>query len=277
MKLSLPLKLATTATIGLSAIAPFQAATATEFDEFAVDQSQFVAVAVPFNFRQYKLAIIEQVPGKKSCWQEAGSSPTTVDLQLLQFDHTNDCRKAVDTNGYSLRYNGKDDKVEYTLNLVSANGQLELIADHKDPSQQDLVIGRTNGITEAPMKIELDPAWQFTKRLYNGGAIQHIYMSNNPNPQYLTNVATLDTTNDPANINPSQTAETQAQPLPTQQPAATQQPVATTTQSQPAETPATTLEGLITNVLTPLSKAVYDTYNSLFTTPSAPQNPPAEQ
>ena len=269
MKLSLPFKIATTTAIGLSAIASGKA-TATEFEEFAVDQSQFVAVAVPFNFRQYKLAIIEQVPNKKSCWQESGSNPTVINLQLLQFDHTNDCRKAVDTNGYSLRYNGKDDKVEYILSLVNANGQLELVADHKDPQRQDLVIGRTNGITEAPMKIELDPAWQFTKRLYQGGAIQHIYMSNNPNPQVLSNVTTLPTTNNPANLDPSTTAEVQPQPLPTEP------TVATTTQSQP-ETPATTLEGLINNVLTPLSQAVYDTYNSLFTTPSTPQNPPVEQ
>ncbi|NJL52396.1 MAG: DUF3747 domain-containing protein [Hydrococcus sp. SU_1_0] len=73
MKLSLPLKLTTMLTVAVSAIAPFQAATATEFDEFAVDQSKFVAVAVPFNFRQYKLAIIEQVPGQQACWQESGN------------------------------------------------------------------------------------------------------------------------------------------------------------------------------------------------------------
>jgi hypothetical protein len=266
MKLSLPLKLATMATLCVSAIAPWQAVEATtEFAEFAVDQSKFVAVAVPFNFKQYKLAIIEQVPGQQACWQESVGSPTTVDLLLLNFDHTNACRKAVDTNGYSLRYNGKDDKVEYTLNLVNQNGQLQLIADHQDPRQQDLVIGCTNGIVEAPMKIELNPEWQFTKRLYHGGAIQHIYMSNNPNPQVLENVVTLPTTNDPANINPSQPVINQPQPLPQDQPLATQ--------SNPAQTPATTLEGLITNVLTPLSKAVYDTYNSLFTTPSTLQTP----
>lgn len=274
MKLSLPLKLATMATLTVSAIAPFQAARATEFGEFAVDQSKFVAVAVPFNFKQYKLAIIEQVPGQQSCWQESGGSPTTVDLLLLNFDHTNTCRTAIDTNGYSLRYNSKDDKVEYTLNLVNQNGQLQLIADHQDPSQQDLVIGRTNGIVEAPMKIQLDPAWQFTKRLYNGSAIQHIYMSNNPNPQVLENVATLPTTNDPANINPSQPVTSQPQPLPPDQPVVSNP-------TNPAQTPTTTLQGLITNVLTPLSKAAYDTYNSLFTTPSTPtstpQTPPENQ
>lgn len=263
MKLFLPLKLATITTMAISAIAPFQSVSATDFDEFAVDQSQFVAVAVPYNYRRYKLAIIEQVPGKQSCWNESGRNPTTVDLLLLDFDHTNSCRKAVDTNGYSLRYNGNDDKVEYTLNLVENNGQLQLIADHTDPRQQDLVIGSTNGITEAPMKIELDSGWQFTKRLYQGSAIQHIYMSNNPNPQVLQNVATLPTTNDPANPNSaSQTTLPQEQPLPQGQPVATQ-----TTSTQ---TPATTVEGIITNILTPLSKAVYETYNSLFDSSNTP-------
>lgn len=265
MKLSFPLKLATAATVSANAIA-LQPANATQFEEFAVDQSQFVAVAVPFNFKQYKLAIIEQIPGEQPCWQESGSNPTTVDLLLLNFDHTNTCRKAVDTNGYSLRYNGRDDKVAYTLNLVSRNGQLQLVADHQDPSQQDLIIGSTNGIVEAPMKIELDPQWQFTKRLYQGGAIQHIYMSNNPNPQFLDNVATLETTGMPGGD--VDTAQNKPQPLPTEQ------PTAVATQSEPAQTPATTLEGFIENVLTPLSQALYDSYNSLFTTPDNPQSPP---
>lgn len=255
--------------IGVSAIAPWQSARATEFDEFAVDQSQFIAVAVPYNYRRYKLAIIEQVPGKQSCWREIAGNPTTVDLLLLNFDHTNSCRKAVDTNGYSLRYNGTDDKVEYTLNLLESNGQLQLVANHSDPRQQDLVIGSTNGLIEAPMKINLNPNWQFTKRLYQGSAIQHIYMSNNPNPQYLENVATLATTNDPANINPTRSAVPQQQPLPSEQPV-TSQP--TTTQ-----TPIT-VEGLITNILTPLSEAVYNTYNSLFApTSNNPQSPPSNQ
>ena len=255
MKLSFTITLATMTTLGLNAIAPIQSAHATDFDEFAVDQSHFVAVAVPYNYRRYKLAIIEQVPGKKDCWSESGNNPTTVDLLLLNFDHTNDCLKAVDTNGYSLRVNGEDDKVAYTLNLVENNGRLELVADHKDPSQQDLVVGSTSGLVEAPMKIELDPNWKFTKRLYQGSAIQHIYMSNNPNPQVLENVATLPTTNLPGTNGQSSTPT--PQPLPQEQP----QPVA----SQPAPD---TVEGFITNILTPLSQAVYNTYNSLFTTPS---------
>ena len=264
MKLSLPVALATVTTLGFGAIAPLQPANATDFDEFAVDQSQFVAVAVPYNYRKYKLAIIEQIPGKQACWSESGSNPTTVDLRLLEFDHTNDCLKAVDTNGYSLRVDGKDDKVAYTLNLVENNGQLQLVANHKDPREADLIVGRTNGLIEAPMKIELDDNWQFTKRLYQGDAIQHIYMSNNPNPQVLENVATRPITNPPGQTssNPAPVPAPASQPLPTQQPVASE------------TTPAATVEGLITNILTPLSQAVYNTYNSLFTTPTSNQSTP---
>lgn len=271
MKLSLSFKLATVASMGISIIAPQSSVQATDFGEFAVDQSQFVAVAVPFNYKQYKLAIIEQVPGQKSCWQESGHNPTTVDLSLLNFDHTNACRKAVDTNGYSLRHNGKDDKVEYTLNLRVNNGELQLIADHQDPRQSDLIIGNTNGLQEAPMKIQLSPEWQFTKRLYQGSAIQHIYVSDNPNPQVMKDISTLAVTNDPAHPSSQSTGQNIPQ----------EQPVATQTQPLP-QTPATTVGGLVDNILTPLSQALYNTYNSLFAPTnnppqSQPSNPPQSQ
>ena len=256
MKLSLPVKLVALTTLGFGMTAPLKPATANDFDEFAVDQSQFVAVAVPYNYRRYRLAIIEQVPGQQPCWRESGFNPASIDLLLLNFDHTNSCRTAVDSNGYSLRVNGKDDKVAYTLNLVENNGQLQLIADHQDPREADLLIGQTNGLREAPMKINLDRNWQFTKRLYQGNAIQHIYMSNNPSPQVIENVVTLPTTNDPAQTTSSQAITSQPQPQPT-----------VATQSTPpaqAQAPAGTVEGLISNILTPLSRAVYDTYNTLF-------------
>ncbi|MEM7595408.1 MAG: DUF3747 domain-containing protein [Cyanobacteria bacterium P01_A01_bin.83] len=264
MKLSLPVKLATMGTIGISAIAPWQTTNATEFSEFAVDQSQFVAVAIPYNYRRYRLAIIEQIPGQQACWRESESYPTQVDLLLLDFDHTNSCRRGVDTNGYSLRYNGKDDKVEYTLDLIENDGKLDLVADHADPNQQDLVIGSTSGIAEAPMKIDLNPEWQFTKRLYQGGALQHIYMSNNPHPQVLLNVPTLAMTNDPANFNNSQVVTLHPQPLPSNQSAASQ-PI-----TKPV--PLIIVEGFITNVVMPLSQAVFDTYKNLLTCTKSSSN-----
>ena len=268
MKLSLSVKLTALAAFIAGAIAPFKPVSATNFDEFAVDQSYFIAVAVPYNYRKFRLAIIEQVPGQQPCWRESGSNPTTVDLLLLNFDHTNSCRKAVDTNGYSLRINGKDDKVAYTLNLVENNGELQLVADHQDPREPDLVVGRTYGLREAPIKIDLDPNWQFTKRLYQGKAIQHIYVSNNPNPRYVDNIATLPTTNDPAQANyptnnPSQPTQPSPPSQPTQQPVATQ-PIPTSQPGQTAQTDVEIVQGLVSSILTPLTQAVYQTYGSLF-------------
>lgn len=257
MKLSLSLKLATLATLAFSASAPLKPASATNFDEVAVDQNQFIAVAVPYNYRRFRLAIIEQIPGQQPCWRESGFNPATVELLLLNFDHTNSCRKAVDTNGYSLRINGKDDKVAYVLNLVENNGEIQLVADHRDSREPDLVVGRTNGLREAPLKINLDPNWQFTKRLYNGSPIQHIYMSNSNNPQQIADVATIPPTNLPPN--------------PVSQPAQPD-PVATQPNSAPATPPnnANSVQGLVSSILTPLTQAVYQTYNSLFT--SAPNS-----
>lgn len=221
MKLSLPVQIATLATLALSAFASVKPVDATNFDEFAVDQSKFIAVAVPYNYKRYKLAIIEQVPGQRPCWQESGSNPTTVDLLLLNFDHTHACRKGVDTNGYSLRVNGQDDKVAYIINLLYNNGELQLVADHRDPNQPDLILGRTHGVRESPMKIVLEADWQFTKRMYRGKAIQHIYVSNNPNPEVVENIVTLPTTNDP-NVTTT-TPQNSAQPLP--QPTVAAQPI----------------------------------------------------
>jgi hypothetical protein len=260
MKLSLPVKLATAAFIALSSLGiNINSSMAEEFDELAVEQDKFIAVAIPFNYRRFRLAIIEQVPGEKTCWRESIGYPTTVDLLLLNFDHTQSCRKAVDTNGYSLKVNDREDEYTYTLNLVQKNNELQLIADHQDPSQPDLVVGKTNGIQEAPLKITLDPKWQFTKRLYEGDAIQHIYLSNNPNPQVIPDVAVLPTTNDPDNPK---------QPTPNPSNAATQPPSTTTATIDP-----NAVEGLM-ELLQPLADAVYETYNSLFTAPAANNSQP---
>ena len=270
MKLSLSVKVATLATFFASTLVPIKSVTATNFDEFAVDQNSFIAVAVPYNYRKFRLAIIEQVPGQQPCWRESGSNPTTVDLLLLNFDHTNSCRKAVDTNGYSLRINGKDDKVAYTLNLVENNGELQLVADHQDSREPDLVVGRTYGLREAPIKINLDPNWKFTKRLYQGKAIQHIYVSNTPNPRYVENIATLPVTNDPAQANyptnnSSQSAQSGSPSQPIQQPVPTQpQPIPPSQPGQIAQTDVELVQGLVSSILTPLTQAVYQAYGSLF-------------
>jgi hypothetical protein len=304
MKLSLAAKIATLLTITLSTfsvnIKPSNSNTP-NFAEQKVEQGNFVAVAVPYNYKQYRLAIIEQIPGQQKCWQESGSAPTTVDLTLLTFDHTNSCRRAVDTNNYTLRVNGNDDRVAYLLRLMPSNGDIFLVADHQDPNLQDLVIGRTSGIAAAPIKINFEPGWQFTKRIYDGNVLNHIYISNstnlsdiatNSNPQLNTNTNNNTTPSSIPNNPTSQPVSNSTYPTqqPPTQPTTTvsNQPNSTPSNSTPYCNPTTPAQPTVTSaavdtltsILTPLTSFVFQSYNALFdqnvtvtNNTDSPQNP----
>ncbi len=152
-------------------------AKAVSFQEQQVSQDEFAVVAVPFGYHEHRLEIIEQIPGERQCWQESGSAPVKLDLLLLDFDHTDSCRRIINTNGYTLRLNGEDERVAHIVKIVQNNDELQLVAFHKDPSQPSIVIGRTNGLTDGAMKIILDPGWQITKRVHQGKTIDHLYLS----------------------------------------------------------------------------------------------------
>lgn len=155
-----------------------KASCAIAFTEQEVNQQQYIAVAIPYNYKQYRLEIIEQLPGGQPCWRESGTNPTTVELLLDNFDYTSSCRRISNTNGYTLRIDGQDDIVARIDKIVARNGELQLVAFHKDPIQPDLVIGRTGGINETqPQKILFNPGWRITKRVHNGEALNHVYIS----------------------------------------------------------------------------------------------------
>ena len=203
--------------LALSAIASTTIVTAPQaqavsFEEQQVSQDDFAVVAVPFGYQEHRLEIIEQIPGEKQCWQESGSAPVRVDLLLLDFDHTDSCRRIINTNGYTLRLNGQDDRVARVVKIVQNNGELQLVAFHKDPSQPSIVIGRTNGLRDGAMKITLNPGWEITKRVHQGEVIDHLYLSGASNSS--TYFATSSTTNTTANGTTSSTTVTQGTPLP---------------------------------------------------------------
>lgn len=152
-------------------------AKAVSFQEQRVSQDDFAVVAVPFGYQEHRLEIIEQIPGARQCWRESGSTPVKLDLLLLDFDHTDSCRRIINTNGYTLRLNGEDERVAHVVKIVKNNNELQLVAFHKDPSQPSIVIGRTNGLTDGAMKILLNPGWQITKRVHQGETINHLYLS----------------------------------------------------------------------------------------------------
>ncbi len=177
-----PTKLLQSLILSLSAIATTTLVStpkveAVSFQQQRVNPNQFTVVAVPFGYKEHRLEIIEQIPGQQKCWNEFGQNPVQVDMLLLNFDHTNSCRRITDTNGYTLRLNGQDERVAHVVKIVENNGELQLVAFHKDPSQPNLVIGRTNGFSGSAMKIILNPGWQITKRVHQGQVINHVYLS----------------------------------------------------------------------------------------------------
>jgi hypothetical protein len=186
------------------------------FTEQEVNQQQFIAVAIPYNYKQYRLEIIEQLPGGQPCWRESAITPATVELLLTNFDYTNSCRRISNTNGYTLRVDGQDDRVARIDKIVAHNGELQLVAFHKDPAQSDLVIGRTGGISEnQPLKIFFNPGWRITKRVHNGEALNHVYLSgsslnaqNSYQPSNSNSNSTGNATLNSTNSTPQNTAPT---------------------------------------------------------------------
>lgn len=151
---------------------------AAQFGQKDVDQSKFVAVAAPFRGgNAHQLLIIEQVSASRPCWSEINGAPTKIDPLLTTFDFTGICSRSTDSNGYSIRMNGQDLGLQYSLRIVDRNGDMLLIGAPRDPSKQSIVIGHTNGETNEFAKISLNPGWRFTKRTYNDSVLGHVYLT----------------------------------------------------------------------------------------------------
>ena len=184
---------------------------AASFAEQQVSQDQFVVVAVPFGYQEHRLELIEQISGEQQCWNESGAAPVQVDLLLLNFDHTNSCRRIINTNGYTLRLNGEDDRVAHVVQIVQERGELKLIAFHKDSSQPNIEIGSTNGLSDSAMRIVLNPGWQITKRVHDGKAINHLYLSGTSgttNSDYSTSASSTTVNDNSTSTNTSTSTST---------------------------------------------------------------------
>ncbi|MDV3000363.1 MAG: hypothetical protein N5P05_001969 [Chroococcopsis gigantea SAG 12.99] len=180
MKAKLLIKLAALATLSLTAIVPFNSVKAqSAFEEQDIDQKEVIAVARPYGNNQYDLLVIEQIPGKQQCWQENGSGPAMIDPLLLNFDFTGICRRATDSNGYSIRIDGTDYGLNYILRLVERGGELYLVGTPRSPKDSEVVVARTRGLNRGFMKLVLEPGWKFSRRAFQGKALGHYYLSGN--------------------------------------------------------------------------------------------------
>ncbi|MDY7049177.1 MAG: DUF3747 domain-containing protein [Microcystis panniformis WG22] len=163
---------------------------ATLFEQREVNQEDFIAIARPYGNGKYDLLILQQIPGKRQCWAVNGREPTIVQPLLLDFDFTGSCERATDSNGYSLRIQGKDYGLEYLLRIVQRNGELVLVGTPRNPRQSEVIVGRTKGLGTGLIQIYLIDGWRFTKRSLAGQNLSHIYLtadspSFNPPPELL--------------------------------------------------------------------------------------------
>lgn len=184
MKLSAIFKLIIFISVTSCNFVVLESVKANTFDEKEINPNQVIAVSTPYR-NGHNLLVIEQIEGKNKCWSEQGTTPVIIDPLLMNFDFKDDCRRATDTNGYSIRLNGQEAGTDYLLKLVQQNNEMHLIAVHRNPNQPNLFIGRTYGQNDSMAKIFLNPGWRFTKRSYQGQELSHFYFS-----QDLTSVAT---------------------------------------------------------------------------------------
>lgn len=171
--------LATIVATAMTTFATINPAIASIFGQREVNQNSFVAVAVPVDGgNSQRLVILEQKSNRRPCWSEYGSAPVRIEPLLLDFDYTGICSRAADSNAYSIRVGGQDLGLKYTLFLDLRDGEIFLIGkDLLNPNAPVLTIGRTNGITNEQMKINLEPGWRFTKRTYGARTLGHIYLT----------------------------------------------------------------------------------------------------
>lgn len=171
-------KAAAIAAMAMSALIPWNPAHPAAFDQVEVDQNTFVAVAAPFGNKAHQLLIIEQITAERSCWRESGANPVIVEPLLLNFDFTGICGRSTDSNGYSIRRDGQDLGQDYILRIVNRNNDLLLIGTPtRDRNAPEIILGRTNGVTDGFAKINLEKEWRFTKRGYEGKTLGHVYIT----------------------------------------------------------------------------------------------------
>ncbi len=159
-------------------------ALAQNYGQQQLDSDQVVAIAEPVsNGRFFKLLILEQLSGQRDCFAEDSGSPTVIEPLLLNFDFSGICGRRSDSNGYSVNIGDEDLSRRYRLQVTRRGESLVLLAlpgalPGRGGDLPVLEIGRSNGVANDFVKLELDPGWTMTRRTLNGSAQGHVYLSN---------------------------------------------------------------------------------------------------
>ncbi|EDX84511.1 N-acetylmuramoyl-L-alanine amidase domain protein [Synechococcus sp. PCC 7335] len=169
--------------LGASAITSTRAI-AQDFGEQPIAVGQAVAIAEPVsNGRFYRLLILEQLSDSRACYAEKSGSPTVIEPLLLNFTFSGICGRSSDSNSYSVRIGNEDLSLQYRLQIIRRGNSLVLMAlpgalPGRGGDLPALEIGRSDGVANDFVKIELASGWKLTSRTLNGQDQDHIYLSN---------------------------------------------------------------------------------------------------
>ena len=160
------------------------AANASQFGMNETDQSPYIMVAQPTSRlggrQRYGLMIIEQKRAEPLCYSTTGSSPTQVNILLLNFDFSGICGKSTDTNGYILRTAGED--IRFDPVIENEDGVLVLYATPRRSAPEGserFVIGQTDGIAANGFtQIFMKPGWRLARQTFNGNVTGRTYIAN---------------------------------------------------------------------------------------------------
>ncbi len=192
MKRALGSQLALIVALGLSSVVHPTSAQTVQFDHLEIeDPSRFVIMAAPIGTTgSHKLLIFEQLNNRRLCWREVGSNPTTIEPLFMEFDFTGICGRSTDSNAYSVRVAREDLGKRYSLRLARRQNELVLIGfSLTDREVEFFEIGRTNGLADGFLKINLDPSWRLTRRVHNGKPVGHLYFTSDRNLRELAHTA----------------------------------------------------------------------------------------
>jgi len=161
-----------------SSAAPPPPASTGQFGQADIDPSKVVVVALPAGgLGRRSLNVFEQL-GTRPCFAKNGASPVVVEALLLQFDFTNICGRATDSNGYQVRVAGADQRLELTggITLQDEGGEVVL---HWISSAKNVVLGRTHGVGRAGeiVEVDLEPGWRMTHRTFQGKPLGLFYFT----------------------------------------------------------------------------------------------------
>jgi hypothetical protein len=154
---------------------------AAQFQQQEVEQSRYVAIAMPLaGGGRYRLIVVNQITDARPCWSESGQNPTRVEPLLVTFDFTGICGRSTDSNGYSIRVGGQDLGLRYSLLLEQHGNELVLVGRENSGNSAApyMMIGRTHGMLDGFHRIHLEPGWRFSRRAYESKVLGHIYFTN---------------------------------------------------------------------------------------------------